>query len=102
MAACPYGARSFNWEDSPKSAGEGSYPRRSAGVVEKCTLCAERLDQGQSPICVEACSRTGSQSLWFGDLNDPDSTVSRLLATRQVLRRKPELGTEPNVYYLIG
>lgn len=101
MAACPYGARSFNWENPPKTQQHGTYPQRSAGVVEKCTLCSERLDRGQAPACVEACSRTGAQSLWFGDLNDQNSTVSRLLASRRALRRKPELGTQPNVYYLI-
>ena len=100
MAACPYGSRSFNWEDPPKSQQRGAYPQRSAGVVEKCTFCAERIDQGQLPMCVAACSRAGAGALCFGDVNDPNSEACRLLATRQVLRRKPELGTQPNVYYL--
>jgi molybdopterin-containing oxidoreductase family iron-sulfur binding subunit len=101
MAACPYGSRSFNWEDPPKSQQRGAYPQRSAGVVEKCTFCAERIDQGQLPMCVAACSRAGAGALCFGDVNDPNSEACRLLTTRQVLRRKPELGTQPNVYYLI-
>jgi molybdopterin-containing oxidoreductase family iron-sulfur binding subunit len=100
MAACPYGARSFNWENPPKEQQKSSYPQRSAGVVEKCTLCAERLDQGQLPLCVEACARKGAAALAFGDLGDPNSLVSQQLATRNAVRRKPELGTQPNVYYL--
>jgi Fe-S-cluster-containing dehydrogenase component len=101
MAACPYGARSFNWEEPPKLQQPRPYPQRGAGVVEKCTLCAERIDAGQAPVCVEACMNTGRGALSFGDLTNPDSHVARLLATRQVLRRKPELGTQPNVYYLV-
>jgi molybdopterin-containing oxidoreductase family iron-sulfur binding subunit len=101
MAACPYGARSFNWENPPKEQQRSQYPQRSAGVVEKCTLCAERIDQGQAPICAEACSLKGPGAIQFGDLADPNSAVSQLLATRTAVRRKPELGTQPNVYYLI-
>jgi len=102
MAACPYGARSFNWENPPKLLRRQSYPQRCAGVVEKCTLCAERIDVGQAPVCVEACMNNGRGALSFGDLSNPDSHVAQLLATRQVLRRKPELGTQPNVYYLVS
>jgi Fe-S-cluster-containing dehydrogenase component len=103
MAACPYGARSFNWEKSPDGrAGRGSYPARTAGVVEKCTLCVERLDVGQEPLCVEVCRRAGPAALTFGDLEDEGSPLRRTLATRQVLRRKAALGTEPSVFYLVG
>ncbi len=99
MAACPYGARSFNWENPPLRAHRGAYPRRSAGVVEKCTLCVERLDEGLAPLCVDACQRYGSKALVFGNLDDPASAASRILASRRALRRRPELGTLPNVYY---
>jgi molybdopterin-containing oxidoreductase family iron-sulfur binding subunit len=100
MAACPYGSRSFNWEDPRpwiKSLNP-AFPTRTKGVVEKCTFCSERLAKGQVPACVEACPE---KSMMFGDLNDPESEVRQILASRYVLRRKPELGTGPNVYYLI-
>jgi Fe-S-cluster-containing dehydrogenase component len=101
MAACPYGARSFNWENPPKAEHDRGYPQRSAGVVEKCTLCVERIDIGLAPLCVETCRSAGQAALTFGDLADPTSEVSRLLASRRALRRRPELGTLPNVYYLL-
>ncbi len=101
MAACPYGARSFNWSAPvPTTSGE-PYPTRQVGVVEKCTLCADRIDGGSVPWCVEACQQRGGAALLFGDLRDPDSELRRALATRHVLRRRPSLGTEPSLFYLV-
>lgn len=105
MVACPYGSRSFNWQD-PRNALTGElnpeYPTRTKGVVEKCNFCAERLAKGQEPACVEACRKsTGTGALHFGDLGDPESNVSKLLSERYSIQRKPGLGTEPQVYYLV-
>lgn len=100
MAACPYGSRSFNWKDpNPfiKNATTG-YPKRTQGVVEKCNFCEERLALGKVPACVEACKYNG---LVFGDANDPKSEVRQLISSGQVLRRKPNLGTRPQVYYIL-
>jgi molybdopterin-containing oxidoreductase family iron-sulfur binding subunit len=100
MAACPYGARSFNWRD-PKPVlrtVDPSYPTRTKGVVEKCNFCDERLSKGLQPACVEACK---DKKLTFGDMNDPTSLVRKALEGRVVLRRKPGLGTRPSVYYII-
>jgi molybdopterin-containing oxidoreductase family iron-sulfur binding subunit len=100
MAGCPYGARSFNWKD-PRSYIEETnpdYPTRTKGVVEKCNFCEERLAVGLLPACVEACQE---KALVFGDLNDPNSEVRKLLDRRHSIRRKPGLGTEPKVYYLV-
>lgn len=100
MAACPYGARSFNYRD-PKPFLEKinpDYPHRTKGVVEKCNLCMDRLDQGLLPVCVEK----SQGAVAFGDLEDPGSEVRKLLSTHYSIRRKPELGTQPSVYYLIG
>ncbi len=100
MAACPYGARSFNWVD-PRPHIETlnpEFPTRTIGVVEKCTFCSERLAKGQLPACVEACPE---KALVFGDVNDPKSEVRQLLAESYTLRRRPELGTGPNIYYLV-
>ena len=101
MAACPYGARSFNWEQPGRNPLGGEYPTRSAGVVEKCNLCVERIDLGQAPLCVETCRNSAAGALTFGDLEDPSSPIRQLLSTRQALRRHPALGTEPRVFYLI-
>jgi Fe-S-cluster-containing dehydrogenase component len=120
MAACPYGARSFNYRDPRPFINESkmlpydsvftegqnreikkghlTFPERMRGVVEKCTFCYERLAIGLKPACVEA-SQGG---LIFGDLEDPNSEVRKVLSTRYSFRRKPELGTQPSVYYILG
>ncbi len=101
MAGCPYGSRSFNFRDPrPFVKGEQNpnFPTRERGVVEKCNFCEERLAVGQMPACVEACK---AGALCFGDLEDPKSDVRKLLASHYTIRRKPELGTEPNIYYIV-
>ena len=105
IAACPYGARSFNWKDprttyfKSEEPPNPRYPTRTKGVVEKCNLCAERLAEGKMPACVEAVK--SSKALVFGDLEDPNSEVRKLLHSHYTIRRKPELGTKPNVYYIV-
>jgi molybdopterin-containing oxidoreductase family iron-sulfur binding subunit len=74
------------------------YPTRTKGVVEKCTFCEERLAKGLAPACVEACP---DGALVFGDLRDPKSRVREILRARHTIRRRPELGTQPAVYYVI-
>jgi Fe-S-cluster-containing dehydrogenase component len=100
MAACPYGSRSFNWLDPRPHIPQldPDFPTRTKGVVEKCTFCEERLAKGQPPACVEACRE---KALVFGDLEDPNSEVRELLRTHFTLRRKPELGTQPEIYYIV-
>jgi Fe-S-cluster-containing dehydrogenase component len=102
VVACPYGSRSFNFEDPrPSIAQPVDYPTRTKGVVEKCTFCAERLAVGQKPLCVETCEGIGCGALTFGDVRDPSSPVSALLRENDVARRKPELGTSPHVFYIL-
>ena len=100
IAACPYGSRSFNWRDPRPFVKklQPDFPTRTRGVVEKCTLCEERLAKGLLPACVEACP---VKAMLFGDLEEPDSTIRRLLQERFAIRRKPELGTRPQIYYLV-
>ena len=78
-------------------------------MVEKCTFCHQRIDRGlemgltpgvdqaATPACVVACPM-GART--FGDLNDPESPVSKKLASQSSFRLKEGLGTEPRVYYL--
>jgi len=99
MIACPYNARFFNFKDNEEWANK-EHPKRSHGVAEACTLCAHRLDKGEPPACVEACARSGEGAIMVGDLNDPDSDVSRLIASTAVKRIREDLGTAPKVYYI--
>lgn len=100
MAACPYGARSMNYRDPRPFIAKvnPNFPTRCKGVVEKCNFCEERLAKGTLPACVEACRE---KALVFGDLDDPGSAPRRLLKERLPIRRRPELGTNPQIYYLL-
>ncbi|MBR3257802.1 MAG: 4Fe-4S dicluster domain-containing protein [Eggerthellaceae bacterium] len=103
MAACPYtGVRSFNWAKPAYVAdvafGDAEVPEHQKHTVEKCTMCWHRIARGEEPACVAACV---AYARWFGDVNDPNSEVSRLLATREYKTLLPEKGTKPNVYYLV-
>jgi molybdopterin-containing oxidoreductase family iron-sulfur binding subunit len=103
MAACPYWARRFNWNEPAVPAGEvnpdthylGNRPRKR-GVVEKCTFCIQRTRKGRLPACLEACP-TGARV--FGNLLDPDSDIRYVLENKTVFRLKEELGTEPKFWY---
>ena len=98
MVACPFGARSFNWHDPRPFIKEinPNFPTRTKGVVEKCNFCEERLAHGLKPACVEA----SQGALIFGDLDDPNSEVRKILGSQYSFRRKTELGTKPCVFYL--
>ena len=100
MAACPYGARSFNWKNPRPFIKEinQDFPTRTTGVVEKCNFCEERLAKNLLPACVEACEE---KALTFGDLNTADSELRRILNTKFSIQRKPHLGTQPKVYYTV-
>ncbi len=82
IASCPYDARFVN----PK------------GYVEKCTFCLHRVEDGLDPACVSVCP---TNCMYFGDLDNPNSKVSKLLNSRQNKTLIPEAGTDPKVYYLI-
>jgi Fe-S-cluster-containing dehydrogenase component len=100
MAACPYGSRSFNWRD-PRSGIRGmtiDFPTRTKGVVEKCTFCEERLAKGELPACVQACP---DGALTFGDIRNPDAPTKSMLQSNYTIRRRPGLGTLPQVYYIV-
>jgi molybdopterin-containing oxidoreductase family iron-sulfur binding subunit len=106
MAACPYGARHFNWGEPTVPVEElntemhylGNRPRKK-GVVEKCTFCIQRSREGKYPACVEICP-VGARK--FGNLLDPDSEIRYVLENKRVLILKQELNTQPKFYYFFG
>ena len=106
MAACPYGARHFNWTEPEVPAAEvnpdthylGNRPRPK-GVVEKCTFCIHRVREGRYPACVEVCP-VGARK--FGNLLDPTSEVRYVLEHKRVFVLKNELNTQPRFYYFFG
>ena len=101
MAACPYNARVFNWNEPVRDLdfnyGHKDVPVRPKGVAEKCTFCKERTDAGEEPMCVLCCP---GKARVFGDLDDPDSEVSKLIRSRSGYTKLPERGTRPQVYYI--
>jgi molybdopterin-containing oxidoreductase family iron-sulfur binding subunit len=124
---CPYGVRYFNWYDPvweegmeralnpDRVVGNGDLEGpaiRPRGVVEKCTFCIHRLhkervravDENREfraedyvPACVQTCT---GKARFFGDLDDPNSTVSQLAQSRRAFRLLEEAGTNPKVIYL--
>ena len=102
MAACPYtGVRSFNWEE-PKYhvevMGDLEAPRHQKHTLEKCTFCWHRLAKGETPACMVLCP---GRARYWGDLDDPNTEVSKKISSRQYRQLLPEKGTRPSVYYLV-
>ncbi len=97
MMACPYKARSFIHETLTDQA---AHAPRGKGTVESCTLCVHRIDRGErTTACVEACHEQGNGAMIFGDLNDPDSAISRELAEHGGTAIRADLGLNPGVRY---
>jgi molybdopterin-containing oxidoreductase family iron-sulfur binding subunit len=106
MAACPYGARHFNWSEPGLSNDEvnpethilGNRPR-AHGVVEKCTFCIQRTRAGRYPACVEICP-VGARK--FGNLLDPESEIRYVMKHKRTFVLKADLATRPKFFYFYG
>lgn len=126
VTACPYQARVFDsgrgyldeapvqasmllgqkaanaYAEAPAYEYGKAWARREGqspvGNARKCHFCAHRLERGLLPECVATCI---GRATYFGDANDPESVVAELIGSPNVMRLKEELGTEPNVYYLV-
>ncbi len=85
VTACPYGAR---------------YRDPATHLADKCDFCRHRLARGQEPACVETCP---TKARVFGDMNDPDSEVSKLAKQKKLVRiHAPQVETKPYIFYLAG
>jgi phenylacetyl-CoA:acceptor oxidoreductase subunit 1 len=122
VIACPYQNRTFLSKDkdpgyfpgyaktSFEKKGKKLYPHQ-IGTTMKCNFCAEKIDYGlahglkpgidrdASPACVNTCQ---ARALTFGDLDDPESNVSKLIVEKKAFQLQKELGTDPSVYYIDG
>lgn len=87
VAVCPYGARYI----------DGVNPERE-GKADKCTFCEHRISKGLEPTCVRSCM---GRARYFGDLNDPNSKVAKIIKQNQTVVLKPEFNTQPRVYYIL-
>lgn len=115
VLACPYEARVISWEDQlPREVEEGAkqgwpFADDHIGVCTKCNFCSEKIDSGiakglrpgldpeATPNCVSFCI---SGALAFGDLDDAESAVSKLICDNVVSRLQEDLETDPSVYYI--
>ena len=101
MMACPYKARSFVHEPL---AGQKPDAPRGKGCVEGCTLCVHRIDgraEGATATtaCAQACSQAGHGAIVFGDLNDPQSEISRRVREIRNTTLRADLQLDPGVRY---
>ena len=84
MQACPYDAL---------------YIDPNTNTAAKCNYCAHRVDVGREPACVTVCPE---HAIIAGDMENPTTEISHLLARQAVKVRKPEKGTKPNLFYIDG
>ena len=107
MGACPYNARFFNKasiEENCYFPGKGlsaveelHKDEHIRGVMEKCTMCSDRRADGLEPACVQTCP---PKARMFGDLDDPDSDISKEIKRLAAKPLYEEYGTKPSVYYV--
>ncbi len=102
VQACPYeGVRTRNGEVITRctgfDVGDAGVQYQQPGTVAKCTFCEHRLAEDRLPACIEVCP---ARARHFGDLNDPDSEVAQLAASRESFQLRPDKGTNPSVLFL--
>lgn len=101
ITACPYDVRTLYDSELTYSVdfsvGDYDAPTHKQGTVGKCTGCANRLDRDEVPACMELCP---GRARYWGDLDDPESDVSKYLEGKSPERLLESAGTEPNVYFV--
>lgn len=103
IAGCPYEGVRTLLPGEPEypldfALGDATVPEHIGNTVEKCTFCVERLDRGEKPLCVALCP---AYARYFGDLDDPESEISKVLAERECEQLLVDQGTGPQAYYLV-
>lgn len=81
LASCPYDARFIHPD----------------GYADKCTFCIHRVEKGSDPACVSVCP---TYCMTFGDLDDPESEISRLINSRKNHALLEDAGTDPQIFYM--
>lgn len=97
VMACPYKARSFVHE--PLSNQKPDVPR-GMGTVEGCTMCVHKVDRGETTACATACSDAGHGAIVFGNLNDPESEISKRVAQYSTRQIREDLNLNTGVRYM--
>lgn len=101
MVACPYNARSFNWQKPEYTIdvqlGDAGIAQHQYNVVEKCNFCTHRLAKGEEPACISACP---ARARYFGDLDDPNSEVCQAIQNKSYVKLLEDKGTKPSIFYL--
>ena len=100
------------WDAPLEKALNPEVSVRTRGVMEKCTFCIQRIHKGEdkakdegrpvrdgdvTPACVQTCQ---TKAMYFGNIADPESEVSRLSKSNRATRLLEDLGTKPRVIYL--
>ncbi len=116
LVACPYGARSadvgryytgdfhsktYEVENSGeygKTSKRTSHWRSPIGNARKCHFCIHRVEKGELTRCTTTCLASAT---YFGDINDPQALITKVISKPNVIKYKEELGTKPMVYYII-
>lgn len=103
IAACPYEGVRTLMEGEPKyfldfQVGSLDVAPHQQGVVEKCDMCWHRVEKGERPACADVCRQ---MARYWGDFDDPESEVSKLIASRSYKQLLADEGTGPNIYYLV-
>jgi Fe-S-cluster-containing dehydrogenase component len=107
IAGCPYGARYLHESIPVKNDPKPYYakvpalrnkPVKDLRVVDKCDFCLQRLEAGmEEPACARNCF---GKAIVFGDVNDPESRIAKLIKSEKVQVLHQEYGTSPRVYYI--
>lgn len=102
IMACPYEGVRTLIDANPEYyldvvVGEADAPKHTPSTVEKCTFCANLIDRGEVPACMQLCP---GRARYWGDLDDPESEVSKAIEGRDYVKLQEDAGTNPNVYYL--
>ena len=106
IISCPYAARQFVWDIKNYYENQNATPFEKKkqvnfekGTVTKCVFCTDRVARGEKNACVHTCP---ASCRIFGDLDDPESEISRLISQHRAIPLRGDLGTEPSVFYIEG